>query len=80
MTDAKKPTEDCSSSSCGSWDRSDPHQQEVTRILKSFKNDLMGITHLASDGVLRSLTADRKVLSAQGLSTTPICLVNHEKS
>ncbi|KAI4942654.1 hypothetical protein J4E91_009823 [Alternaria rosae] len=50
-----------------SYDTSDPLQQEVTRILKSFKNDILGITFLGNDGILRSLTADRKVLSAEGL-------------
>jgi hypothetical protein len=39
----------------------------VTRILKSFKYDILGILHLNNDGVLRSLTADRYVLSAEGL-------------
>ena len=51
-----------------SYDTSDPLQQEVTRVLKGFKNDIPGITFLGNDGVLRSLTADRKVLSAEGLS------------
>lgn len=55
-----------------SYDTSDPLQQEVTRILKSFKNDILGITFLGNDGILRSLTADRKVLSAEGLSKHPI--------
>jgi hypothetical protein len=50
------------------YDTSDPLQQEVTRILRGFKNDILGITFLGNDGVLRSLTADRKVLSAEGLS------------
>lgn len=50
------------------YDTSDPLQQEVTRILRGFKNDIFGITFLGNDGVLRSLTADRKVLSAEGLS------------
>ncbi|KAI4695190.1 uncharacterized protein J4E84_001815 [Alternaria hordeiaustralica] len=50
-----------------SYDISDPLQQEVTRILRSFKNDILGIKFLGNDGVLRSLTADRKVLSAEGL-------------
>lgn len=50
------------------YDTSDPLQQEVTRILRGFKNDILGITFLGNDSVLRSLTADRKVLSAEGLS------------
>jgi len=56
-----------------SYDTSDPLQQEVTRILTSFKNDILGITFLGNDGVLRSLTADRKVLSAEGLSKHHVC-------
>jgi hypothetical protein len=72
MTESNKATEEPTAPKCGDWDRSDPHQQEVTRILKTFKNDMMGITHLSSDGVLRSLTADRKVISAQGLSKATI--------
>ena len=63
----EKSTED-SSWRCDNWDSTDPHQQVVTRILKDFKIDLMGIIHISEDGILRSLTADRKVLSAQGLS------------
>lgn len=68
MAEPKKPTEESSSWSCGDWDRSDPHQQEVTRVLDEFKYDLMGIMHLSGDDILRSLTADRTVISAQGLS------------
>lgn len=56
-------------STCGDWNRIDPYQQDVTRILKSFKKDLMGIIHISSDGILRSLTADRQILFAQGPST-----------
>lgn len=59
------------SGGCGNWDRKDPHQQEVTSIMSEFKHDLMGIIHISKDGILRSLTADRKVISAQGLSKTP---------
>jgi hypothetical protein len=60
--------------SCGSWDRDDPHQQEVSRILKDFRMDLMGVTAIGKDGVLRSLTADRTVIDAQGLSKVfPVC-------
>ncbi|KAI4657689.1 uncharacterized protein J4E78_006077 [Alternaria triticimaculans] len=47
-------------------DTSDSLQRDGTRILKSFKNDFLSITFLSNDGVLRSLTADRKVLSAEG--------------
>lgn len=61
--------------------RSDSHQQGVTR-LKILKMDLMGITHLSSDGILLSLAADRKVLSAQGLCKTSLVsdLDNHVQS
>lgn len=69
---AEDPTpEDTSSGDHGDWDRSDPHQQEVTRILDEFEYDLMGIIHMSEDGIMRSLTADRTVLSAQGFSKPP---------
>ncbi|KAF3032616.1 hypothetical protein E8E11_000433 [Didymella keratinophila] len=58
--------------SCSSWDRSDPYQQEVSRILKDFKIDLMGVISIGADGVLRSLTADRTVIDAQGLTPDQI--------
>ncbi|KAJ4984937.1 hypothetical protein SVAN01_09543 [Stagonosporopsis vannaccii] len=61
-----------SSGSCGNWDRSDPHQQEVSRILDDFKYDVLGIIHMSGDGIMRSLTADRKVLSAQGFTPEQI--------
>ena len=56
------------------WDRSDPHQQELTAILESLKHDpaLMGVFSLGKDGVMRSLTADREVVDAVGLSQTQI--------
>lgn len=74
-----KPTEAESTkvlteNACGNWDRSDPHQQEVSRILGDFKYDVMGILHMSEDGVMRSLTADRTVLSAQGFSKIPCSL------
>lgn len=50
--------------SCVTWDVEDPIQKEITGILKSFQYDIMGIISLGRDGVMRSLTADRKVLSA----------------
>jgi hypothetical protein len=52
-----------------SWDTNDPHQQEVSRILKGFQHDIIGVVSLGKDGIMRSLTADRKVLSAQAFST-----------
>jgi hypothetical protein len=61
--------------SCSSWDRNDPHQQEVSRILNDFKIDLMGVISIGTDGVLRSLTADRTVIDAQGMSKVlPGCI------
>ena len=53
------------------WDTTDPRQQEVTHILKGFKLDILGIISIGKDGILRSLTADRKVLSAAALSKIP---------
>lgn len=56
------------------YDVNNPHQQEFSRILKGFKHDIMGIIALGKDGILRSLTADRRVLSAEALrgSTPPV--------
>jgi hypothetical protein len=72
MSDTKPEEEQSAAPKCiPNYDTSDPLQQEVTRILRSFKNDILGITFLGNDGVLRSLTADRKVLSAEGLSKLP---------
>lgn len=71
-----EPTEESSTFSCGSWDRNDPHQQEVSRILKDFKLDLMGVISIGTDGVLRSLTAYRTVIDAQGLSKILFCNVS----
>ena len=54
---------------CGTFERNDPKQQELSRILAGFKQDILGVISLGkNDGVLRSLTADRTVLSAEGLS------------
>ncbi|KAI8931064.1 hypothetical protein NX059_012075 [Plenodomus lindquistii] len=55
-------------SQCGSWDRNDPIQQEVSRGLKDMKKDIMGIVSLGKDGILRSLTADRRVLAAMPMT------------
>jgi len=71
MTDSSTAQTSSAPRCVPSYDTSDPLQQEVTRILKSFKNDILGITFLGNDGVLRSLTAGRKVLSAEGLSKHP---------
>ncbi|KAL1792502.1 hypothetical protein ACET3X_009009 [Alternaria dauci] len=68
MSDKKPEEEQSADPRCTpNYDTSDSLQQEITRVLKDFKNDVLGITFLGNDGVLRSLTADRKVLSAQGL-------------
>ena len=46
------------------------NQQELGKILKSLKQDptLMGCISLGTDGVLRSLTADRNVVDAVALN------------
>ncbi|KAF2029565.1 hypothetical protein EK21DRAFT_112775 [Setomelanomma holmii] len=46
-------------------DVNDPFQKEISSMLKSFTYDIMGILALGKDGIMRSLTADRKVLSAE---------------
>ena len=68
MADSEQKLEDNTSNSCITWDVTDATQQEVSQITKGFKRDVMGIIALGSDGILRSLTADRTVLSAEALS------------
>jgi len=46
----------------------DPIQKEVSQILKNFRYDIMGVLSLGKDGIMRSLTWDRKVLSAEAFS------------
>jgi hypothetical protein len=50
------------------FDRSHPDQQEVTAILAKFNKDPLSVISLGKDGVLRTLSADRAVLDAVGLS------------
>ncbi|KAH7412080.1 hypothetical protein DE146DRAFT_751216 [Phaeosphaeria sp. MPI-PUGE-AT-0046c] len=50
--------------SCVTWEIEDPIQKEISGILELFQYDIMGIISLGRDGIMRSLTADRKVLSA----------------
>lgn len=69
MSDIEHKDEQPAVSKCEPhWDTTDPLQQEVSRIMKSLPRDLCGVLALGSDGVLRSVTADRKVLGAEGLS------------
>ena len=58
------------SGTCGDFDRQDPDQQELSQLLGDLKHDptLLGIIALGKDGVLRSLTADRDVVDAIGLT------------
>ncbi|EEH38159.2 hypothetical protein PAAG_01080 [Paracoccidioides lutzii Pb01] len=57
-----------------SWYYTDPIQRELSAILNGLKQDLsfMGCTSLGRDGVLRSLTADRDVVDAAGLTPDQI--------
>jgi hypothetical protein len=50
------------------YDRNHPNQQEITAILAKFNKDPLSIISLGKDGVLRTLSADRAVLDAVGLS------------
>ncbi|KAB2101971.1 hypothetical protein AG0111_0g9575 [Alternaria gaisen] len=50
------------------YDRNHPDQQEVTAILAKFNKDPLSIVSLGNDGVLRTLSTDRAVLDAVGLS------------
>jgi len=61
--------------SCGTWDRSDPAQQALSRLI-NLKHDstLHGISILSRDGVMRSLTADRRVVDAVGLTPAQIAM------
>ncbi|KNG50880.1 hypothetical protein TW65_01858 [Stemphylium lycopersici] len=69
MSDIEHKDEQPAVSKCEPhWDTTDPLQQEVSRIMKSLPRDLCGVLALGSDGVLRSVTADRKVLGAEGLT------------
>lgn len=71
MTTENQKTEEPSAPACTPLhDTNDPVQQEISKILKMFKNDIMGITHLGSDGIMRSLSANRTVLSAAPFSMT----------
>ena len=47
-----------------------PDQRELSKILKTLRHDptFMGVISLGTDGVLRSLTADRDVVDAVALS------------
>lgn len=50
------------------YDRNHPDQQEITAILAKFNKDPLSVISLGKDGVLRTLSADRSVLDAVGLS------------
>jgi arsenate reductase-like glutaredoxin family protein len=50
------------------YDRNHPDQQEITAILAKFNKDPLSVISLGTDGVLRTLSADRVVLDAVGLS------------
>jgi hypothetical protein len=50
------------------FDRNHPDQQEITAILAKFNKDPLSVISLGKDGVLRTLSADRAVLDAVGLS------------
>jgi len=71
MADPKAPKEAASAPACvPNYDVNDLLQKEVSKILKGFKYDIMGIISLGKDGIMRSLTADRKVLSAVPFSSS----------
>jgi hypothetical protein len=73
MSNASKTEDETSVPRCTpTYDVNDPHQQEVSRILDGFQQDLMGVLSLGKDGIMRSLTADRKVLSAEPFGTQDI--------
>jgi hypothetical protein len=53
---------------CITHDSNDSIQKEVSQILKNFRYDIMGVISLGKDGIMRSLTWDRQVLSAEPFS------------
>jgi hypothetical protein len=57
-----------SSSSCQNYDANDPLQMEISQLLKNLQYDIMGVISLGKDGIMRSLTSDRRVLSAEPFS------------
>ncbi|EOA87569.1 hypothetical protein ACJQWK_08650 [Exserohilum turcicum] len=69
MADAQRTDQQHTPQSCiPTWDTDDPLQQQVSALLKRLPRDICGVIALGDDGVLRSLTADRKVLAAEGLT------------
>lgn len=57
-------------SSCQTWDVNDPVQVEISQLLENLQYDIMGIISLGKDGIMRSLTSDREVLSAEPFSSS----------
>lgn len=69
MSDTSEPqAADTAKDTCITHDINDLIQKEVSQIMKSFQYDIMGVISLGKDGIMRSLTCDRKVLSAQAFS------------
>jgi hypothetical protein len=70
MAETREPSDQASApASCHNYDMNDPIQQEISQILKEFQYDIMGVITLGKDGIMRSVTSDRKVLSAKPFST-----------
>jgi hypothetical protein len=61
-------SEEAPSAQPHTYDGNQPDQQEITAILANFNKDALSIISLGKDGVLRTLSADRAVLDAVGLS------------
>jgi hypothetical protein len=60
---------DTAKDNCTTHDVNDDRiQKEVSQILLNFRYDIMGVISLGKDGIMRSLTWDRKVLSAEAFS------------
>jgi hypothetical protein len=69
MAETSEPSQAPAPASCQTYDADDPIQQEISRILNAFQYDIMGVISLGKDGIMRSVTSDRKVLSAEPFST-----------
>jgi hypothetical protein len=69
MSETSEPTAaESSSSSCQNYNANDPVQIEISQLLKNLQYDIMGVISLGKDGIMRSHTSDRKVLSAEPFS------------
>lgn len=65
---SEQNSSEASSNAPHTYDRNHPDQQEITALLAKLNKDPLSVISLGKDGVLRTLSADRAVLDAVGLS------------